>query len=114
LLLQNLRLQVEGVAEKIGIFIKEIQAQMGWTTLLIWSPANTIEQRRFDVFRLLRQVPAITEFAQLDASGKEQLRLSLMPDLGNHTDYSNDPKFTEAVAKKVYYGPVYFRRSCPT
>ena len=26
------------------------------------------------------------------------------------TDYSKDPKFTEAVAKKVYYGPVYFRR----
>jgi hypothetical protein len=25
-------------------------------------------------------------------------------------DYSHDPKFTEAVAKKVYYGPVYFRR----
>jgi hypothetical protein len=26
------------------------------------------------------------------------------------TDMSNEPKFTEAVAKKVYYGPVYFRR----
>ena len=23
---------------------------------------------------------------------------------------SNEPKFTEAVAKRVYYGPVYFRR----
>jgi hypothetical protein len=29
---------------------------------------------------------------------------------GEHNDYSHDPKFTEAVAKKVYYGPVYFRR----
>jgi Cache domain/PDZ domain len=27
------------------------------------------------------------------------------------TDMSNEPKFTEAVAKKVYYGPVYFRRA---
>ena len=26
------------------------------------------------------------------------------------TDMSNEPKFTEAVAKGVYYGPVYFRR----
>jgi two-component system NtrC family sensor kinase len=69
-------LQAEGAAEKIGQFIKEIEAQMGWTTQLTWSPAlaNTIEQRRFDGLRLLRQVPAITEFAQLDASGKEQLR----------------------------------------
>jgi hypothetical protein len=25
-------------------------------------------------------------------------------------DMSREPKFTEAVAKKVYYGPVYFRR----
>ena len=26
------------------------------------------------------------------------------------TDYSQDPKFTEAIAKGVYYGLVYFRR----
>ena len=30
--------------------------------------------------------------------------------LGSQIDYSKDPKFTEAVAHKVYYGPVYFRR----
>ena len=30
--------------------------------------------------------------------------------VGSQTDHSKDPKFTEAVAKKVYYGPVYFRR----
>jgi hypothetical protein len=109
--LQVLRLQAEGAAEKIGHFIKEIESQMGWTTQLTWS-ASTIEQRRFDGLRLLRQVPAITEFAQLDASGKEQLRLSRL-DMGphpDHPDYSHDPKFAQAVAKKVYYGPVYFRR----
>ena len=32
-----------------------------------------------------------------------------LPDDYEH-DYSHDPVFTEAVAKKVYYGPVYFRR----
>ena len=76
------REQAEGAAEKIGLFIKEIQSQMGWTTQLTWS-ASTIEQRRFDGLRLLRQVPAITELAQLDATGKEQLRVSrLAMDLG--------------------------------
>ena len=30
-----------------------------------------------------------------------------MDRFGMGTDYSNDPEFTEAVAKKVYYGPVY-------
>ena len=62
--------------------------------------------------RLLRQVPAVTELAQVDAEGKERLRVSrlAMDVIGSGTDLSREPKFTEAVAKKVYYGPVYFRR----
>jgi hypothetical protein len=108
--LQILRLQAEGAAEKIGHFIKEIESQIGWTTQLTWS-ASTIEQRRFDGSRLLRQVPAITTLAQLDASGKKQLLVSRLPDLEpEHIDYSHDPEFIEAIANRVYYGPVYFRR----
>ena len=30
--------------------------------------------------------------------------------VGSGADFSKEPKFTEAVARKVYYGPVYFRR----
>ena len=105
------REQAEAAAAKIGQFIKEIESQLGWTTQLPWS-AGSIEQRRFDALRLLRQVPAITELAQIDASGKERLRVSrlAMDVVGSGTDFSNDPKFMEAVAHKVYYGPVYFRR----
>jgi hypothetical protein len=105
-----LRLQAEGAAEKITHFIDEIKNQMDWTTQLTWS-ANAIEARRFDGLRLLRQIPAITELAQLDPSCKEQLRVSrLVMDLSAaQTDYSQAPKFTVAIAKKVYYGPVYFR-----
>jgi hypothetical protein len=109
-----LRQQAEAVANEIGLFVKEIESQMGWTTQLTWSSA-TIEQRRFDGLRLLKQVPAITELAQLDPTGKERLRVSrLVMNLGpsekDEKDYSHDPKFAEAVAKKVYYGPVYLRR----
>ena len=105
------REQAEAAAAKIGQFIREIESQLGWTTQLPWS-AGSIEQRRFDALRLLRQVPAITELSQLDATGKERLRVSrlAMDVVGSGTDYSNDPKFTEAMAHKVYYGPVYFRR----
>ena len=105
------REQAEAAAAKIGQFVREIEAQVGWTTQLPWS-AGTLEQRRFDGLRLLRQVPAITELSQLDATGHEQLRVSrlAMDVVGSQTDYSKDPKFTEAVARKVYYGPVYFRR----
>jgi PAS domain S-box-containing protein len=103
--------QAESAAAKIGQFIKEIESQVGWTTQLLWS-AGTIEQRRFDALRLLRQVPAITELAQVDASGKEQLRVSrlAMDIIGSGLDLSKEPKFTEAVKNKVYYGAVYFRR----
>src|SRR6266498_552386 len=105
------REQAEAAAGKISQFIKEIESQIGWTTQLPWS-AGTIEQRRFDGLRLLRQVPAITELAQLDATGREQLRVSrlAMDVVGSQTDFSKDPKFVDALARKVYYGPVYFRR----
>src|ERR1700721_3929616 len=33
-----------------------------------------------------------------------------MDQIDSGADLSQDPKFTEAVAHKVYYGPVYFRR----
>src|SRR5688572_19900136 len=105
------REQAEAAAAKIGQFVKEIENQLGWTTQLPWS-ASTVEQRRFDGLRLLRQVPAITELSMVDAKGKEQLRVSrlAMDVVGSGLDVSNEPKFTEAVARKVYYGPVYFRR----
>lgn len=103
--------QAEAAAAKISQFVKEIESQLGWTTQLPWS-AGSIEQRRFDALRLLRQVPAITELAQVDATGKERLRVSrlAMDVIDSGIDLSGDPKFTEAVAHKVYYGPVYFRR----
>jgi signal transduction histidine kinase len=106
------REQAQAAAAKIEQFIKEIQNQIGWTTQLPWSAGAAIEQRRFDALRLLRQVPAITEIAELDPSGHEQVRVSrlAMNVLGSGTDYSQDPKFTAAQAQKVYYGPVYFRR----
>jgi signal transduction histidine kinase len=105
------REQAEAAAAKIGQFIKEIESQVGWTTQLPWS-AGTIDQRRFDGLRLLRQVPAITELSQLDATGREQLRVSrlAMDVVASQADFSKEPKFAEAVAHKVYYGPVYFRR----
>ena len=105
------REQAAAAAAKIEQFIAEIQSQIGWTTELPWSGA-TLDQRRFDALRLLRQVPAITELSQLDATGHEQLRVSRleMDVVGSNTDYSHDPRFTDAMAKKAWYGPVYFRR----
>jgi PDZ domain-containing protein len=74
-----LRLQAEAAAFTIGQFIREIEGQVSWTLLLPWSVDamdQRMDQRSFNAVQLLRQVPAIAEFAQLDPSGKQQLRLS--------------------------------------
>src|SRR5215813_7830280 len=64
--LQVLHLQADVVAVQIHQFIGEVERQMGWITQLLWS-RDTLEQRRRDAVRLLHQVPAITDFAQLDS-----------------------------------------------
>jgi len=111
LLLRILQLHADSAAAKIGQFITEIVNQVGWTTQLPWS-VGRMEQRRFDALRLLRQAFDVTEIALLDPSGHEQLHVSRLATdvVGSNLDLSADPKFTEAVAHKVYFGPVYFRR----
>ena len=103
--------QAVAAADKIEEFITQIESQVGWTTELPWTDV-TLDQRRFDALRLLRQVPAITELAQIDAAGHEQLKVSrlIMDVVGSGIEYSHKPEFTQAVAHEVYYGPVYFNR----
>jgi len=105
------REQAEVAATKISQFVKGIEAQLGWTVQLPWD-ASTFQQRRIDAWRLLRQVSAISEFEQIDPSGLEQIRVSRVdPDvIGSGIDVSMGAAFTQAIANKVYYGPVYFRR----
>jgi two-component system NtrC family sensor kinase len=109
---QILLMQAEGIADKLTQFIKETQSQVGWTTQLPSTGGYSIEQRRFDALRLLRQTPAVTELSLLDAEGKEFYKASrlAMDVVGSGADYSKEARFTETVAKKIYYGPVYLRR----
>ena len=105
------REKADAAAQRIEEFVAEIEKQIGWTTATQWA-SSPIEQRRFDFGRLQRQVPAITELIQLDRQGHEQLKVSRlsMDVAGGGADYSADPRFTEALAKKVWFGPVYFRK----
>src|SRR4051812_30808653 len=105
------REQANSAAGRISQFIREIESNLGWTTHLSWS-VPAMEQRELDGIRLLRQVPAITELSLLDDHGREQLRISrqAMDRVGGNVDFSAEDKFKEAVASKVYYGPVNFRR----
>jgi hypothetical protein len=59
----------------------------------------------FTITRELIRVPAtVSRDTSADAD------VSTCSDPRDPADMSKDPKFTEAVAHRVYYGPVYFRR----
>ena len=103
--------KARSAAVRVGEFLADIETQLGLTTGAEWRFAKP-DQQRYDFVRLLRQVPAITELSYLDGQGKEQLKVSrLEPDsVGSGNDFSGDPRFTQAVADKVWFGPVEFRR----
>jgi len=101
--------QAQAAAAKITQFINQIRSQMGWVAL-VSSPTETFDEWRFDVIRLLRQEPALTELAQFTPSGREQFRLSRYArDLTDgQQDHSHDPLFMQARASEIAYGPVSF------
>ncbi|MFO1086490.1 MAG: GAF domain-containing protein [Reyranellaceae bacterium] len=103
--------KAEAAAQKIESFIREIERQLGWVTQAHWASLS-IEQRRFDYARLLQRVPAITELVQLDPLGREQLRESRVSIavIGSGIDRSNETAFVEAMAHRVYFSPVEYRR----
>lgn len=108
------RLQEEkaaSAAARIDQFIDEITRQIGWTTRAQWSD-SVLEQRRIEYLQLLRQAPAVTEVAHIDATGREDLRVSrlAMDAIGSRVDFSQDPRFSEAKARKTWFSPVYFRK----
>ena len=109
LLVRIQREQAKDAADKISQFLNEITAGLVWETQLSLSD-STLDEWQFDAVRLLRQVPALTEIVQLDSTGREQYRMSReAPDvIASHADHSQDPPFIQAMANKVYYGPVYF------
>ena len=102
--------RAQSAAAAIEQFVKGVEGQVGTTALL---PAgSSVDQRRFDFLRFLRQTPAITELSYLDEEGREQLKVSrlAMDRLASGADLSQDPKFTQARANKRYLSPIYFRK----
>jgi len=101
-------------AVRIEQFLRDIENQLGWTTIPHVNPAlKPMEQRKLDFIKVIRQVPAITEVSYLDGDGREQLKISrlAMDILGSNTDYSSDPRFVEVKRSKgTWFGPVYFRK----
>ncbi len=102
--------KASSAAVQVGEFLTGIVNQLGWTTGAEWRYAQSAQQR-YDFVRLLRQVPAITELSYLDGKGHEQVQVSRLgtDSIGSNRDFSKEPRFVEAVADKVWFGPVEFR-----
>lgn len=105
------REKAEAAAAQIGQHFAALQDMIGWTTMERGSGVPP-EHRRNDYLRLLRQVPAITEVAKLNAEGKEVLSVSRlrMDKFDSGADFSGDARFTEALKRKMHVGPVYFNK----
>jgi signal transduction histidine kinase len=98
--------KADAAAQRIDQMFAEIVRQIAWTTR---ASAN-LNQRRADYVLLLQQVPAIDEIMQIDGNGHELLRITrFATEAIAGTDYSHDPRFTQALAKRVWIGPIYFR-----
>lgn len=110
-LVQFQQQQVRAAADKIELFLRGLENQIGWAVQLPW-PGTSLGQRRLDALRLLGQAPAVAELSLLDTDGREQLKVSrlALDVLRSGRDLSDDPRFTRARASGSYYGPVYFRR----
>ena len=100
-----------GAAVRIETFIRQIEQQLSFAALPQLG-ADGVDQRRLEFLKLLRQVPAVTDLAHIDAAGREVLSVSrlAMDVAGSTRDRSADPAFKGAKPRKTWFGPVTFRK----
>ena len=102
-----------GAAARIEQFIRQIEQQLTFAALQqLGSGADGMEQRLLEFHKLQRLVPAITDIAQIDAKGREQLLVSRlgMNVTDSGIDRSGDPAFKGARPEQTWFGPVSFRK----
>jgi len=98
-------------ASRIEQYIHQIEQQLGYAALPQLD-ASDVELRRIEFLKLLRQAPEITDIAQLDAAGREQIAVSRlgMDSMKSGKDRSLEPAFRETTRGRTWFGPVYFRK----
>lgn len=103
--------KADATARRIDQAIGELERQISWVTR---ASVTTLDQRRADYALLLRQQSAVADLAYLDGDGREQVRLSRRETVaGGNADHARDPRFTQAVAKGVWYSPAEVRDGDP-
>jgi two-component system, NtrC family, sensor kinase len=99
------------LASRIEQLIRETEHQIGWVVETTDATAPvTVEQRRSDYLKLLRQAPAVGEVRYLDAGGIERIRVGRSP-VDATTEQSArgvQTAFLAAKSGQPYFGPIYF------
>ena len=98
-------------ASRIEQYVHQIEQQLAYAALPQLD-ATDVELRRMEFLKVLRQVPDVTDIAQIDPEGREQLEVSRlgMDKVLSGRDRSQDPAFRFAKRGQPWYGPVYFRK----
>jgi len=98
-------------ASRIEQYIQRIEQQLAYAALPQLD-ASDVELRRIEFLKLLRQAPEVTDIAQLDATGHEQIAVSRlgMDSVSSAKDRSQEPAFQNAKRGQSWFGPVYFRK----
>ena len=100
-----------GAASRIEQYIRQVSRQLEYAALPQLD-AGDGEARRIEFLKLLRQAPEVTDIAQLDANGREQIAVSRlgMDVMASGKDRSTEPAFEKVRRGQPWYGPVYFRK----
>ena len=108
---QLLGVQAGSAAAEIHDFILGITSHLGWMVQMSWTD-EVDELRRTDVFRLLRQAPAIASVTLLDHNLLERLYISRigLNRTDSRADRSADPAIVNARPGKVSFSAVTFNR----
>jgi len=98
-------------ASRIEQYIRQVEQQLAYAALPQLD-ASDVELRRIEFLKLLRQVPEVTDIAQVDKDGREQVSVSRlgMDQLNSGKDRSQEPAFLNAKRGQPWVGPVYFRK----
>jgi signal transduction histidine kinase len=98
-------------ASRIEQYIEQIVKQLAYAALPQLD-ASDVELRRIEFLKLLRQAPEVTDIAQVDAAGREQIAVSRlgMDNINSGKDRSQEPAVRNAKRGQPWFGPVYFKK----
>src|ERR671923_3081061 len=107
------REMAQGAAFKIHQFVEDLEKTMRASTQTQGIVTSGLTQEfRFELIKLLKVAPAITEVVAINESGREQTKVSrvrtTLPD--DLKDRSKDEAFKRARSGKSFYSNVYFVR----